>query len=99
MGLKHIDTLKEITQTTDQERVVNSVTWDDERPKNNKESESVARVISEKTVSNKLRNGHYDVGISGHMGNKRRHKYGGSPVHRKIYAEIVKFGNTGGVKI
>ena len=59
----------------------------------------MARFISENIVSKKLRNGHYDVEISGHMENKRRHKYGGSPVHRKSYAEIVKFGNTGGVKM
>ena len=46
MGLKHISTLKEITQATYQERVVNSVTSDKNLPKNNKENESVAQVIS-----------------------------------------------------
>ena len=56
--------------------VVNSVTSDVDRPKNNKENESVAQVISEKTMHKKVRDGHYDVGENGHMEDKRRDKYG-----------------------
>ena len=47
----------------------------------------------------KVRDEHYDVGASGHMEDKRGDKYGDSPVHIKSYAKIVKFGNTGGVKL
>ena len=52
----------------------------------------MARVISKNTVRKKMRDGYYDVGVSGHMEEKIRDKYVDSPVHRKSYAEIVQFG-------
>ena len=59
----------------------------------------MARVSSKKTVRKKVRDGHYDVGVNGHMEEKISDTYGDSPVHRKSYAEIVQFGKTGGVKL
>ena len=47
----------------------------------------------------KVRDGHYDVGVSGHMEDKRRDKYGDSPVHLNSYPEIVQFWNTGEFKL